>query len=279
MSSGIAAPIGGRFFRARTLGHDSAREHERKRLRRHLRVTTLGALEGISTAEPDADAGTLVAAARDVATELRAFVGSLSGDERHSPVGELRRHVGATLHDTTLQALEYLGADGYGAQLSTDEVRRIAADAAVELRGTLLRLGAPEPCELVSGLRQVVSAAQRRGAVDVELVTDGVDGRVCGADAAALVGAVREALNNVHKHANASRVLVRCEASSAGARVIVRDDGVGADLSRVEEGFGLRHSILERMVRRGGHARLHSAPGEGMLITLSTTAGPKEVAA
>src|SRR5215210_2136235 len=212
MSSGIAAPIGGRSLRARALGHEGARELERKRLRRHLRVTTLHALENITVS--GVDAGVLIAE---------------------------------------------------------------AGDAAVELRGNLLRLGAAEPCELVTALEQVVLAAQRRGTVDVQMVID-LEGSVYGADAAALVGAVREALNNVHKHANASHVLVRCETSETGVRVVVSDDGVGVDLSHIEAGIGLRHSIVERMASRGGQAHVTSAPGHGMLVTL-ITGGPREVAA
>jgi len=275
MSSGIAAPIGGRLARARTLGHESAREVERKRLRRHLRVTALHALERI--AESDAAAADLIAEAGDAATELRTFVSALAGADGRTAVAELQRHVGALLHDSTLQAMEYLATDGYGADLSAATVREIAADTAVELRGTLLRLGGPERCELVSGVQQVVSAAERWGTVQVEMITD-LHGSVYGADAAALVGAVREALNNVHKHANATRVLVRCETSETGARVVVSDDGVGVDLAHIEAGIGLRHSIVERMATRGGQAQVTSVPGEGTHVTLMT-GGPQEVAA
>ena len=277
MSSGIAAPIGGRSLRTRALGHEGTRELERKRLRRHLRVTTLRGLEDI--AGSGSEAGALVVQAGDAATELRGFVSTLADATGRTPVAELQRQVGALLHDTTLQALEYLGSDGYGADLDADTIRGIARDEAVELRGNLLRLGAEEPCELVSGLEQVVTAARRRGTVDVEMVTD-LEGSIYGADAAALVGAVREALNNVHKHANASHVVVSCETSHSGARVVVTDDGVGVDLERVQAGIGLRHSIHERMACRGGHAHVASAPGHGTLVTLMT-GGPQtqEVAA
>src|SRR3954462_12706193 len=155
MSSGIAAPIGGRSLRARALGHDSAREHERKRLRRHLRVTTLRALERI--ASTDADAGALLAKADQTADDLRSFVTTLADAKGGTAVAALRRQVGAMLHDTALQALEYLAADGYGAELSAATVREVAGDTAVELRGNLLRLGACEPCELVGALQHVVS--------------------------------------------------------------------------------------------------------------------------
>jgi signal transduction histidine kinase len=109
------------------------------------------------------------------------------------------------------------------------------------------------------------------------MVTE-LNGSVYGAEAAALVGAVREALNNVHKHANAKRVVVRCETSEAGARIVVSDDGVGVDLAHAHAGIGLRHSIIERMASNGGHASVASEPGHGTLVTL-TTGATLEVAA
>ena len=277
MSSGIAAPIGGRFFRTRTLVHESPREHERIRLRRYLRVTTLQALENITESPADSEAAALIGMADDAATAARTLASKLAAMNGGTAVAELQREVGGMLHDTALQALEYLACDGYGAELDADTIRRVAADAAVELRGSLLRLGAPESCELVSSLEQVVSSAQKRGTVEVEMVTE-LEGSVYGAEAAALVGAVREALNNVHKHAKASRVIVRCETSVAGARVVVCDDGVGVDLAHATAGIGLRHSIVGRLASTGGHASVASAPGHGTLVTL-TTGTTQEVAA
>lgn len=277
MSSGIAAPIGGRLLRTRALVHESPREHERTRLRRYLRVTTLQALENIAGSPADSEAGALIAIAEDAANDARALATKLADVKGGTAVAELQREVGAMLHDTALQALEYLACDGYGADLDADTIRRVADDAAVEMRGHLLRLGAEEPCELVSSLEQVVSSAQKRGTVEVEMVTE-LRGSVYGAEAAALVGAVREALNNVHKHAKASRVIVRCETSEAGARVVVSDDGVGVDLAHATAGIGLRHSILERMASTGGQAVVASEPGNGTLVTL-TTATTQEMAA
>jgi signal transduction histidine kinase len=240
-------------------------------------VTTLQALENIAGASADADPAALLAVADDAATAARSLAARLSDMKGGTAVAELQREVGAMLHDTALQALEYLACDGYGAELDAETIRGVAGDAAVELRGSLLRLGAPEPCELVSSLEQVVSSAQKRGTVEVEMVTE-LNGSVYGAEAAALVGAVREALNNVHKHAKASRVLVRCETTEAGARVVVSDDGVGVDLAHAVAGIGLRHSIVERMAHSGGCATVASRPGHGTLVTL-TTGTTEEVAA
>src|SRR3954464_892121 len=142
MSSGIAAPIGGRLLRTRALVHESPREHERTRLRRYLRVTTLQALENIAGSPADTEAGTLIAMACDAGKDARTLAGKLADVKGGTAVAKLQREVGAMLHDTALQALEYLACDGYGAELDADTVRRIAADAAAGVRGNTLGLGA-----------------------------------------------------------------------------------------------------------------------------------------
>src|SRR4051794_34092896 len=249
MSSGIAAPNGGRFVRARA--GDGAHDHERRRLRRYLQVTTLRALESMATTEPGITTGDLTRAT-DAAAELRALVHKLTNWQGRLAVDELRRQAGATLHDTTLQTLEYLATDGYGAELEGDEIRRIAGDAADELRSSLFRLGTEGSCELVSALRRVLADARRKGvAEEIRLQAGNLEGEFVGESTAALVAAVREALNNVRKHANATEVVVRCERAGDGARVIVADDGVGTDLADLRTGIGLRHSILGRMARFG----------------------------
>src|SRR3954454_14372487 len=156
MSSGIAAPIGGRFLRARTLGHESAREHERTRLRRYLRGTTLQALENIAVSRAEATSAELIAMADDAATGLRTLAAKLADVKGGTAVATLQREVGGMVHDTALQALEDLACAVHGANLDAAPIRKAAAHAAVEMRGHVLRLGAQYPCELVSALEQVV---------------------------------------------------------------------------------------------------------------------------
>ena len=272
MSSDIAASDGGRFARAEQ-AYD-----ERRRLRRRLRSTTLRPLQELAVSDLQATSGELIAGAADVAARLRATVRDLSADGGDDAGAVLRREAGALLHDTTLQTLEYVASDGYGADLDADRVRTLITGAAADLKRRLRELGADAPCELVAELNDVVSDALRRGIEDVRLVTSGIDHAARGADASALAGAVREALNNVGKHAHATHVLVRCEASERGTLVTVRDNGVGVDLERAGRGIGLHHSICERIAVRGGRTRLDSAPGRGTLVTIMTP-NSNEVAA
>jgi signal transduction histidine kinase len=166
-----------------------------------------------------------------------------------------------------------MSTDGYGANLQVADLRRLAKQALADLPQRLERLGEEERCELVTGIRRVIEEARLFGGPTIELITGEVDGSVRGADAAALVAAVREALNNVRKHSQATRVLISCDAKDGEAHITVRDNGVGVDPCALGGGMGVRQSIFQRMTTRGGSASLDSAPGKGVIVTLKMANG------
>ncbi|MCS6291479.1 MAG: PAS domain S-box protein [Nitrospira sp.] len=79
---------------------------------------------------------------------------------------------------------------------------------------------------------------------------------------------LQESLQNVLKHAHASRVTVRLSGSSKGVGVSERDNGKGFDLeskaARVK-GLGLT-SMQERARLLGGFFRVHSLPADGTKV-------------
>jgi len=79
----------------------------------------------------------------------------------------------------------------------------------------------------------------------------------------------QEALTNVARHANASRVWLRLEADAAEMRLTVRDDGSGFDCAAAEaraSRLGMT-TMKERMDAAGGSLALESAPGKGTTLT------------
>lgn len=78
---------------------------------------------------------------------------------------------------------------------------------------------------------------------------------------------VQEALTNVARHARASEVRVRLQHQGGRLRLLVRDNGCGAQLPQ-RPGIGLR-SIGERARSLGGALRLLSRPGAGWALCLS----------
>jgi anti-sigma regulatory factor (Ser/Thr protein kinase) len=221
----------------------------------------------------------------EVIAEFRRGAAMLSGGVARATIGHRveearaseRRNLRCALHDTALQTLEYLGTDGYDSGLVREEIVGLAERALIDLTEVLDRDTADEACELLPGLRRVVSDSRAVGRMDVELVTGAVDESVHGEEAAALVAAVREALNNVRKHAHARRVIVSCETSEGEARITVRDDGVGFDPATATHGIGILNSIADRVTEHGGRARLHSAPGRGVLVTLTMAGGSRRL--
>lgn len=257
-----------------------ARMLERSHLHRTLQGTVLPGLETLVDA--NADAARLRAEADRQATSLRRMLGRSADDVRghaSSPIdapAQLARHqergrVGAHLHDTVLQILEFIAGDAFGTGLASAKIAALADAGAHDLRRWLdSSFGGCS--ELVPELRRVADEARHQAAHRVELVMGRIDSPPRGDEAAALAGAVREALTNTRKHARASRVVVRVEARDGVASVSVTDDGVGMQTTRPSGGLGLQGSIIGRMGDVGGHAAVESRPGSGTRITLTTAA-------
>ena len=87
--------------------------------------------------------------------------------------------------------------------------------------------------------------------------------------ASAIAGAVREALNNVRRHAGTSQASVRLHGNAQGLRVEIADEGRGfavGDATSTRR--GLRESVHGRMTRIGGTATVSSAEGAGTVVRL-----------
>jgi signal transduction histidine kinase len=85
----------------------------------------------------------------------------------------------------------------------------------------------------------------------------------------ALYRTTQEAISNAARHASAQRVLVSLSRKRDCVRLTVSDDGSGFVVSkpRAAKHLGLR-SITERANLLGGHAEIHSVPGQGTTVTV-----------
>jgi signal transduction histidine kinase len=121
---------------------------------------------------------------------------------------------------------------------------------------------------LAGGVRLIQQdvEAQQEVAVEVVLVGD------CPLDddLTALLAAAREATVNAAKWSGASVISIFAEVEPAEVSVFVRDRGKGFDPQTVPaDRKGLAESVRARMTRRGGHATIRSAPGEGTEVSLT----------
>ncbi|MCP4635251.1 MAG: histidine kinase [Methyloversatilis sp.] len=139
------------------------------------------------------------------------------------------------------------------------DVRRISHG----LRPTML-----DTLGLVPAMRQVLDEFAQRSGVAVDIEAD--DSLVAPGDAGtALFRLLQEALNNVERHARATRLSLRLVAEGGALRLDIRDDGRGFDVESVsaspQRGLGLS-SMRERIEALGGRFELYS-DGSGTLLS------------
>jgi len=75
----------------------------------------------------------------------------------------------------------------------------------------------------------------------------------------------KEILNNIARHARASKVTILIEETESMMHVCVRDNGIGFDRTAENEGRGLK-SICARAETIGGSLSLESTPGSGTTV-------------
>jgi len=161
-----------------------------------------------------------------------------------------RADIAAHLHDSVLQTLALIQ------RKSGDpaEVVRLARSQERELRGWLYAGPVGSQASLASAVTEVVHEVEDLHGVPIELVVTG--DRALDIGGSVLVRALREALLNAVRH-GAPPVSVYVEMGSELVEAFVRDHGPGFDLADVpQDRLGVRESILGRMSRHGGSARV-----------------------
>jgi signal transduction histidine kinase/phage shock protein PspC (stress-responsive transcriptional regulator) len=177
---------------------------------------------------------------------------------------EERADVAAHLHDSVLQTLALI-------QKHAEDGRTVASLARAQerdLRAWLYGDQAHAVTALAGALRAAAAEVEDGHGVPVEVVT--VGDMPMSEEVLPLVLAAREAMVNSAKHSGAEKVDVYAEVSGDGLEVFVRDRGKGFDAEQVpEDRLGVRGSIVDRMQRHGGEAKIRTAPAEGTEVRLS----------
>lgn len=169
------------------------------------------------------------------------------------------------LHDTVVNTMAAIASGGPAVR---DEalVRERCARDVVAARSVLDGVVRTEELRFdhVSALRIPVI---RTGVDDetLSLLAKQMDGR----RVAALVGIVRELVTNADKHSGGSRIELEVTETSHGLVVVVRDDGVGFDLTRRPAGRGLDRSVLAPAEEAGWQVSMVTRPGLGCSATVS----------
>ena len=193
---------------------------------------------------------------------------------------EARRRFATALHDGALQLLtaaelqlERLRVDAgrtkYAADL--DRLKTTMRQVEESLRGLLYNVSPASVdlhMRLGDSIRDRAVALKQHTGIEAELdlrLPDGLPDVV----KTNVFKNISEALSNVEKHSNATRVSVRAETMDGGISVVIADDGTGfvvAESLYLPGHLGLI-AMRERAHLAGGWCRLDSEPGTGTRIS------------
>ena len=142
------------------------------------------------------------------------------------------------------------------------ELQRESNEALEDLRD--LARGIYPPLLADKGLPTALEAQARKSTVPVVIRGDGT-GRYTPEIESAVYFSCLEALQNVAKYAEASRVTVELTQTNGNLAFEVRDDGRGFNASTTSYGTGLQ-GIADRLAALGGELAVTSAPGDGTAV-------------
>ncbi len=175
---------------------------------------------------------------------------------------DARADMAAHLHDSVLQTLALIQRQSEDPKA----VQQLARRQERELRTWLYGDELPEST-LKAALTAAAAEIEDERAIPVELVF--VGDCETSDPVQALVRAAREAMVNAAKHSGADQIDVYAEVTDDLVEVFIRDRGHGFDLNDVpEDRMGVQGSIINRMSRHGGTAKVRSTPGEGTEVRL-----------
>lgn len=175
--------------------------------------------------------------------------------ERAGRVRETERaEIAAHLHDSVLQTLALIQRRAGSEQ----DVVRLARAQERELRSWLFSDSTKESGLLAERIKAVAAEVEDAHGHAVEVVSVG-DTEMTDRNEA-LVQAAREAMLNAARHGGGT-VSVYLESTAGGTDVFVKDRGPGFDMDAVpDDRMGVKESIIGRMKRHGGTAKIISSP-------------------
>lgn len=141
-------------------------------------------------------------------------------------------------------------------------VRQVVSD----LRPNLL-----DDIGLAAAVKDYVKRFQRDTEIECTLVLPEEDVTLNANQSVTVFRIIQESLNNVTKHAQASKVEIHFARQGESLLLQIKDNGIGFDPVRKEQSFGLL-GIKERALMIGGTATIESTPGQGTLVSLSIPA-------
>jgi PAS domain S-box-containing protein len=212
----------------------------------------------------------------------------LYGHAQELAVLEERQRLARNLHDAVNQSLFSAGLiaevlprlwdrDQLEARRSLEDLRRLTRGAMAEMRALLaeLRPSTLTDSDLGDLLRQQGNALEGRTNLPVAVTITG-EFTLPAEVQVAFYRVCQEALNNVAKHAKASRVEINLKQDEAVIELRIHDDGKGFDTEQTFSGHYGLGMMRERAEAAGALLTVTSQPGHGTELTICWTKTPKE---
>ncbi|HEY1919294.1 MAG TPA: sensor histidine kinase [Streptosporangiaceae bacterium] len=182
----------------------------------------------------------------------------LVAQARQSGIVEERQRLAGEIHDTLAQARTLARSN------LTDARRSVRA----------LRPEQLEDASLPEAIATLARNWSEQTAIAAALETTGTVTRAGADTEAALFRVAQEALSNVAKHAQASRVQLTLTYLDDTLLLDVADNGTGFDPAALADGYGLP-GMRRRLAGVGGTLTVESAPGAGTTLNAAVSlAGP-----
>jgi PAS domain S-box-containing protein len=196
---------------------------------------------------------------------------------------EERNRMAREIHDTLAQGFTGIILQLEAAEQAREEdpnqaadhlarAKSLARESLQEARRTVWGLlpQALEQMPLEDALREEVRKFQTEAQITASFDRRGDQRELKANVQTALLRICQESLNNVKRHARATRVTVHLSYANDGVALEIGDNGNGFDWSRVGSigdggGFGLS-GMQQRAKLLGGHLSVRTAPGQGALV-------------
>ncbi|MCC6372516.1 MAG: sensor histidine kinase [Bacteroidia bacterium] len=147
---------------------------------------------------------------------------------------------------------------------SVKEVRTVSHNM---MPNTLLKMG------LASAVKEFITKIQNTPNLKVNLEIVGLTNRLEQEKESVLYRVIQELVSNIIKHAKASELTLQLIKHDAELTIMIEDNGVGFDTSKIStfEGIGLKN-IMSRVEFINGTVHFDSEPGKGTRVILDIPA-------
>ncbi len=195
---------------------------------------------------------------------------------------EDRKRIARDLHDTSLQNLThlihqielsglYIDDDPIRAKLELSVVNKRLKETIDEIRNTIfdLRPMTFDDLGLKAAMERLIDSFNENKQYDIETDIENVS---CETNIilVTIYRIVQECLNNIVKHADATKISIRCRCEEDICQISISDNGKGfvKEVNKGDKHFGI-YCMKERIKLLGGKIHIDSSPEKGTRISIN----------